>query len=145
VAIELSPHQELIYREVPINLEKLMDVYFEIFKKHAKWLLLLYGALCTLYVLGVILSYYFSLGMVIGNFMILLFFFLSIPAGILDRIIDRPEIGSIYIIRLADINAYLACMLICIFNIIFSLIIASVSSLIVLKWQQLYKKIRNKE
>lgn|GEM_PF-2939061 len=119
-----------------------MDGFLVLFKKYITWLGLFYGVLFAIYIFGSILDRIIPLGMVIGNFMIFLLFFLSIPAGVVELIVTWTGTDSTYIIRLADMNPYMACIVICVFNVIVYMILVIVLSCLVFIWKQFTKYIK---
>lgn len=119
-----------------------MDIFSVQLKKYIKLLFSFYIISCTLYILGVVLDKWIALGTVFGSMMILLFFFLSIPAAIVEVILKFTGSQFIGTIRLADTEPFISCVLLVAFNLLFSLILALVLSTISCAWKHLLRRIK---
>jgi hypothetical protein len=91
-----------------------------------------------------VLNNFIPIGEVLGSILILLFFFLAIPAEILKA--TEKWVGFHFFppIRLADIDAFTGCVLLFVLNIVFALILALILALISFAFKYVQKSIKIK-
>jgi hypothetical protein len=117
-----------------------VDRFIVIFRKSIKWTVLFYVMLCTIYVFGLAIEKWIPLTTVFGSLMILLFFFLAIPAGILEAIMNLAGFQLVHPLRLADMDTVTACIVVYVFNIAFAFVIALLLSFLILVWKHFETK-----
>ena len=117
-----------------------MDRFIVIFRKSIKWTISFYITLCTIYVFGLVIEKWIPLSMVFGSLMILLFFFLAIPAGILEAIRNWAGFQLVHPLRLADMDTITACIVVYAFNIAFAFVVALLLSFLILVWKYFQTK-----
>ena len=121
-----------------------MNTFMIIFKKYAKCLVAIYIFLCTILAILMVLNNFIPIGEVLGSILILLFFFLAIPAEILKATEKWMGFHFMPRIRFADIDAFTGYVLMLVFNIVFVLILALILALISFACKYVPKNIKIK-
>lgn len=116
-----------------------MNNFFKVFKKSVIFIGTFYLFLCTIYAIGSMIQEFIAPGRILGTILILLFFFLSIPAGLLEGIEKIVGFHIFHAQRFTDVDSIAACILIYAFNLVFAFILAmlfSIAYIAVLKFSK---------